>query len=242
MRSFLVFAIFLATLSALADGCGGSNGTTAPGGAPALAISGPAIVPGIGETSQLAATATPAQSSTPNDVSLQSTWSSSNTSVATVSAAGLVTAVSYGTTTIKAVYQGVTAQITFAVSTAGTWVSSPLDSNSNQITWTLSQTGTSVTGAVGFLPGVPSDLAFSTQSVSGSFSGSKLTWTMNLTVSVDTLRPDCVGQTSTFNGTAQVTSSTAMTVTLTGVTAPCDSRQPGAQLKSIGQSATFTKQ
>ena len=242
MRSFFIFALVLTTLPTLLTGCSGTNNTTAPGGAPTVAISGTATVAALGQTSQLTATATPAQSSTPNDVSSQATWTSSNTGVATVSASGLVTAVSYGSTTITAVYQGVTAQVTFAVSIAGTWVSPALDASSNQVSWTLNQTGTNVTGTIGFLPSVPTGYTFSTESVSGNFAGGTLTWTMTLILSADAPRPDCVGQTTTLNGTAQVTSGTTMTLTLTGGTTPCDSKQPAAQLKSIGSSVTFTKQ
>lgn len=232
--------ILLLTLSLGFSACGNSNNTTGPGST-VLAISGTTTVATVGQTSQLTATATPSGGPA-QTVTNQTTWTSSNTSVATVNASGFVTAVSYGSTTITAAYQGATTQATFAVSIAGTWASPALDANQEQITWTLTQNGTSVTGAIGFLPGVPTGYAFSTQSVSGSLNGAAFTWTMTLIVSSDTARPDCVGQTTTINGTAQITSGTTMVLTLTGGTTPCDSKQPGTQLKDVGSSVTFTKQ
>jgi hypothetical protein len=59
-----------------------------------------------GQTRQLAATATLSNGST-SDVTQQATWQSSATNVATVSAAGLVTALAEGTADISATYQSV---------------------------------------------------------------------------------------------------------------------------------------
>jgi hypothetical protein len=48
------------------------------------------------------------------------------------------------------------------------------------------------------------------------------------------------GEGADLNG-EQVTSGTTMNLTLTGATTPCDSKQPGAQLKTDA-AITFTKQ
>lgn len=63
----------------------------------------------VGATGQFKATAT-LSDGTKQDVTPVSTWTSSNTAVATVTAAGLVTAVAVGSTTITATYQGTTAK------------------------------------------------------------------------------------------------------------------------------------
>lgn len=90
----------------------GSNGTTVT----ALAITGTFQV-AEGDTSQLTATATLSNGST-QDVSSQATWQSSETSVATISGTGLLTALKAGTTDITAVYSGRTARVTVTVTTA----------------------------------------------------------------------------------------------------------------------------
>jgi len=212
---------------------------TGPGGSFVIAISGTATVAAVGQTGQLTLTSTSAQSGA-QDVTSQATWTSSNTGIATVNAAGVVTAVSYGSATIKATYQGASTQTTFTVSIAGTWVSPP-DLNQQTLSWTLNQTNGTVTGTIGFNPGPPSGLAFSVLSVSGPVAGTTFTWTMTMTASLDTGKPECVGQVTTLAGTAQITSGTTMNVTLTSATTPCDTKQPGSGLKA-GSSFTFTKQ
>ena len=236
MHSSFKASLIVGLVAGLA-GCGGSN-VTGPSGPPTLAISGTATVAAVGQTSQLTLTATSSQSAA-EDVTSQATWTSSDSGIATVNAAGAVTAVSYGSTTIKAAYQGASTQTTFAVSVAGTW-SASIDAN-QQVIWTLSQTGGNVTGTVGFNPPAPSGVAFSVLSVNGPVSGTTFTWTMTLTPSLDTNKPECVGQATIVTGTAQITSGTTMNLTLTGVTAPCDSKEPGAQL-TTGAAITFTKQ
>jgi hypothetical protein len=232
-----VKAILMVVLIATVAGCSSATG---PGGSqPALAITG-AVTVAVGQTSQLTLMATPPQSAA-QDVTSQANWTSSTPGIATVNGSGLVTAVSYGSTTITAKYQGASTATTFAVSVAGTWSSGALDGNQNQITWTLSQTGGNVTGTVGFVPAPPAGFAFSVQSVAGPIAGTTFTWTMTLTPSLDPSKPECVGQATIFAGTAQLTSGTTMSLTLTSATTPCDSKQPGAQLKGIG-SFTLTKQ
>ena len=106
-RPSLVLAVLLAIAC--------SDGTTAPE-PPVIAsvdVSAASSIGTIGSTRQLAATARTAAGTTVSGASF--TWSSSQTSVATVDAAGLVTAVANGTTTISAVAGSVTGSTTITV-------------------------------------------------------------------------------------------------------------------------------
>jgi len=114
-----------AGLAVLAVACGKSpTSPTGPGGGgtggsatvTSVTISGN-TAPSEGSSSQLTATANLSNGQTQN-VSSQATWQSSNPSVATVSATGLVTAVKTGTADITALYQGQTGRSTLQVSAA----------------------------------------------------------------------------------------------------------------------------
>jgi uncharacterized protein YjdB len=91
----LMFAVLTAVSVAA---CGSS---TTPSTVSAITVTGG--VPSVGTTSQLTATAVLSDNTT-QDVTSTSTWSSSNTSIATVSATGLVTGVASGTAVIQAIY------------------------------------------------------------------------------------------------------------------------------------------
>ena len=67
-----------------------------------IAVSGPTL--SAGATGQFKATATMSDGTT-QDVTSAASWTSSNTAVATITEAGLVTAISDGSTTITATYQ-----------------------------------------------------------------------------------------------------------------------------------------
>jgi hypothetical protein len=71
-------------------------------------------VPGIGQTSQLTAKAKLSNGTT-QDVTAQATWQSSNTTVATVSATGLVTVQAFGSVDISASYHNVTGRLSLSV-------------------------------------------------------------------------------------------------------------------------------
>lgn len=106
----------IAVLAALAvGGCrdqptnSASPTSSQPSPAPtvaALSIEG--TVPALGERSQFSATAI-LPNGTAQSVTTRATWQSANTSIATVTAAGMVTAVAAGTTEISATYEGVRA-------------------------------------------------------------------------------------------------------------------------------------
>jgi uncharacterized protein YjdB len=99
--SALVIAVGLAMF---AIAC--ADSTTSPTIVSSLSVSGTAPV--VGGTSQFTATATMAGGAT-QDVTSQATWQSSNTAVATVSSAGVVTGIAPGSVTVNAVYQTLSA-------------------------------------------------------------------------------------------------------------------------------------
>lgn len=130
-------ATITSTGLATAAGCGtttitaeksGVTGTTqftvtcssTGGGSPILqSISvypGNPTIPQTGQTTQFIALGAYAPASTNNVLSSVATWASSNTATATVNNAGLATAVSCGTTTVTATYQGVIGQTQLTVS------------------------------------------------------------------------------------------------------------------------------
>ncbi len=76
-------------------------------------------IPQIGQTTQFIALAVYSPPSNNNVLTGVATWASSNTAIATVSNAGLATAVSCGTTTITAEYQGIVGQMLLTVQCTG---------------------------------------------------------------------------------------------------------------------------
>ncbi|MCC7043204.1 MAG: Ig-like domain-containing protein [Acidobacteria bacterium] len=113
-------AIFVvATASACADSPGQPSPIVPPVVAPTVTnvvVTGDLAVT-EGTSTQLTATATMSDGSERN-VTSQSTWTSGNTSVATVSGTGLLTSVAAGAVDITAVYQGRTGKATARVGTA----------------------------------------------------------------------------------------------------------------------------
>jgi uncharacterized protein YjdB len=101
-RQRAIPVVIAALLVAFTIACGSS--ATSPTTVSTVAVTGTA--PAIGATSQFTATAT-FMDGTSQDVTSQATWSSSNTSDATVSSIGLVTGVAAGTVAIQATYQNV---------------------------------------------------------------------------------------------------------------------------------------
>ncbi|WKW13347.1 Ig-like domain-containing protein [Pseudogemmatithrix spongiicola] len=112
-----------ATISASAEGVSGSMAVSVS----AIPVATVTVTPAldtleVGETLQLAARTFASGGSELTGRGV--TWQSLNTAVATVSAAGLVTAVGPGSTTVRATSEGVNADATVvAVSTSGFWES-----------------------------------------------------------------------------------------------------------------------
>jgi hypothetical protein len=77
----------------------------------------------VGATQQFAATGTYSDNAT-HDITTQVTWSSSNTSVATVNTSGLATGVAPGTSTITATSGSISGNTTLTVASAGPTISS----------------------------------------------------------------------------------------------------------------------
>ena len=99
--------LLILSLAVLASACGSDGGSPTPPPTPtvlSVGVSGAPILT-AGSTSQLSATASLAGGAA-QTVTGTATWQSSNAAVATVSAGGLVTAVSAGTARITATYQG----------------------------------------------------------------------------------------------------------------------------------------
>jgi len=110
MRKWLGTVLGLTVLFAAA--CGSTSSPSTPlaatpaaGTVKSIKVTGPALV--VGDTAQFSAMATMAEGSF-QDVTAQSVWTSSNTTIATVDAAGKVTAVKEGGVSIRATFRGAT--------------------------------------------------------------------------------------------------------------------------------------
>jgi hypothetical protein len=131
--------------------------TTTTTGSISVTVGGTTAFTEVNQTSQLTATEG-LTNGTNQDVTSQATWQSSNTAIATVSAAGLVTCLALGEATITATFQGVsgTAVMTLAVNLTGTWSGAGSDS-SGSTSWlaALTQVGSAsvfeVSGPVSYV-------------------------------------------------------------------------------------------
>jgi len=102
--------ILIAVVMGVAIAACGSS--TSPSTVSSIAVTGNS--PTVGTTSQLTATATLSSNSS-QDVTSTSAWTSSNSAIATVSASGLVTAISPGIVVIQATYSNVTGAETLSI-------------------------------------------------------------------------------------------------------------------------------
>lgn len=238
MAKSCVRAAVLVVLAAAFGGCGSPTGPG--GGPPLLAILGNSTFTEVGQTSQLTAIETPSNAA-PSDATSRAQWTSGNTGVVTVTASGLLTVVGYGNSVVKASHDGATAEVAVTVSIAGTWTSAATDINQLHMTWTLSQTGTSVTGTVGFLPSLPPGYVLTFSSISGSLSGTTLTFRTVIGVDGSSVRPDCNFEIQALMGTADILSSTSMNVRFASTPAPCDSNLPGTQIARSATPVAFAR-
>lgn len=111
----LLFFILISLLVVSCSGGGGGGGGTTSATLSSIAVT--PLTPGIktGETQQFAATGTYSDSTT-QDITTSVTWSSSDTTVATIgSLSGLATAVAAGTTTIRATSGSISGSTTLTV-------------------------------------------------------------------------------------------------------------------------------
>jgi hypothetical protein len=94
-RLITLFALIVG-VAVFATACGS---TTAPSSVTAITITG--VAPAVGATTQFIATGTLSDGTT-QDITATASWTSSDPSVATVSAGGAVTGVAAGTTSVFA--------------------------------------------------------------------------------------------------------------------------------------------
>jgi hypothetical protein len=198
MRTFTV-AIALAAL--VSAGCSGtSTSAVSPTTVVQLTITGAtSAIAGIGGVDQLTAIET-LQNGTAQ-IAASPTWSSSDTTIATVSSSGLVTAVAIGQVTITCVDASITVSGTVSVvpNFSGTWTSSTVNGAATTgISLVLSQTGANVGGS-GAMTRTGGDSPFSYTSIfSASVSG--VTMTFNVIVSGSTACAGSISGTATMSG------------------------------------------
>jgi Bacterial Ig-like domain (group 2) len=102
MKKSSVVLLFALALGLFVAACGSTP--SAPSTVSTVTVSGGA--PAVGASSQFTAIATLSNGAT-EDISTTATWSSSDTTVATVSPSGLVTSVGTGSAVISAAFSGV---------------------------------------------------------------------------------------------------------------------------------------
>jgi len=187
-----------------------------------------------GATQQFTATGTYSDGSSQN-VTSQATWSSSKTTVATISASGLATAVSAGSTTISATLAGVTGSTTLTVQTpptlasiamtpakptilvgatqqftaTGTYSNGSTQNLTSQVTWTSSKTAVATINTNGLATAVSAGATVISAALSG------VTATNTLTVQAAPLV-----MTTTSMPTGTVSAAYSATVSATGGTTP----------------------
>jgi hypothetical protein len=184
-------AVFVGVfLCALTTACGGSSSSSTPTPTPSptptvtsVTVGGSTSFSSINQTSQLTATANLSNGTT-QAVTTQATWQSSNTTVATVSASGLVTAVGAGQADLRATYQGVTGSTQAVISIAplanltGRWVGTATASTGvgGSMTLNITQSGSTLSGfgTTFFEPTWPTAAVL----ISGSVSGNSVNLTL----------------------------------------------------------------
>lgn len=114
MRKVLVLGLLFGTIAAINAGCTGDDDDDGHSPPDSITVSGGTAVI-VGSSLQLTATAVGGDDA--GDVTATSTWVSSSSAKATVSATGLVSGVAAGTTTITATHDDVTGQVVLTVST-----------------------------------------------------------------------------------------------------------------------------
>jgi hypothetical protein len=145
--------------------CGSSPTSSTPAAPVSVAsVSVAGTAPAVGATAQFTATATLSNGTT-QSVTSQAGWQSSNTAVATVSNAGLVTAVSGGSADITATYQNVTGRLSTTIGKPATQ------------TFALSGTVTDGTSG-GVLPNIDVQATDSTGKTQSTRTGSTGTYTI----------------------------------------------------------------
>ena len=242
MRPRAAFVGMVVALLAALTACGGGNNAAVPilqsiavtGANSTLTLASPPA------TQQLAATGT-FNNNAQKDLTQLVTWSSSNTSVATVSSTGMLTAIGSGTATVSATLQGVSGQAAFTVVATLTSISvTPAGSTLLLATAPLPATTQQFVALGGYNDGSTKNL--STQ-VSWT-SASPAVATINSAGLATTVAP---GTTSIQASLGQITGSTTLTVKAQllsiAVSSPVSKMAPGTkvQLTATGSYNDGTK-
>ncbi len=216
------------TISAAIDGITGSTKLTVT----AAALKSIAVTPvnttlPTGETEQFTATGTLSDNST-EDLTSQVTWTSSDTTWATITSAGLATAVSPGPVTISAAFDGITGSTALTITAAtlksiavtpantslptgeteqftatGTLSDNSTENLTTQVTWTSSDTTWATINSVGLASAVsPGPVT-----ISAAFDG--ITGSTKLTVTAATLKSIAVTPANTSLATGETEQFTA---------------------------------
>jgi Bacterial Ig-like domain (group 2) len=197
-----------------------------------LAVSGSA--PLAGATTQFSLTATLSDGTTQSMTNAAS-WSSSDSSVASVSASGAVTGVAAGDADITATYQRISgkAQVTVVLNLTGAWTGTGADGlGPETFTWVLSQSGNALSGSVSMRPLSQTDGSCGSchkvkdGSISGSVSGTAVTLRMSFALGGSQPTPTCL---VIMDVSASGVTSTSLSSSYTG----SDSCEPAVALGSI---------
>jgi len=252
-----VYSAVIAFLAACSDSSNSPDPVSPPRAVATVAVTPTAKALIIGQTTEVAATAKDASGTTIVGRTVQ--WATSNASIATVSSAGVVTAVGEGTATVSATVEGKTGQAEIAVSrapvasvrlTPRTMVLEPgatrqltaaaLDADGNvvegrAIAWTTDAPSVATVSAAGLVQAVAPGYADITATVEGKW--------VTSTVTVTTPEPDeqfdLVFERRAFNGlgdTRRLSPSTGASTTLPLVVAI-----PGAYVRDATPSPDGTR-
>jgi uncharacterized protein YjdB len=218
-----------ATITATSEGkSGAATVTVSPGSVASVAVTPSPLSMSVGQTTQLAVTLKDAVGNVLNGRTVS--WSSSSSTVATVSAEGMVTAVAPGNATITASSEGKmgTASLTIAKLAVGSVTVDPQgpmlvlganahltatvrDVNGNvvtdrQVTWSSSNTGVATVSASGVVNSVALGTATITATSEGK-SGSTVVTVIPTPIATITLTPSTktilAGETASFTATAK---------------------------------------
>lgn len=217
-----------ATITGTIEGKAGSSSITVA----VIPVAKVVVSPGsaaldVGQSAALTAATTDANGNTLTGRTI--TWSSANTSIATVTSAGLVKAIGAGTTTISATAEGKTGTAQIAVTAPPTPVSSVTVSPSN----TTLAIGTTVT------------LSATTKASNGSvLSGRTVTWASSntnvATVSSSGVVTAVAAGNATITATSEGKSGTASIHVTAPVTAASVTVSPGAVTLTNNRGKTLT--
>ncbi len=229
------------TISAKLDGITGSTGLTVT----AAALKSIAVTPAntslaTGETEQFTATGTLSDNTTENLTS-QVTWTSSDTTWATINTAGLATAVSPGPVTISAAFDGITGSTGLTVTAAtlqsiavtpanpsvpkgeteqftatGTFSDNSTENLTSQVTWASATTSVATINAAGLATGLGTGTSTISATLNGTAGSTALTVTAAVlqSIAVTPANPSVPkGETEQFTATGTFSDSSTQDLT-----------------------------